>query len=94
MGRPEFLPDGSAAFAGENNYCGPYEVLSFRTKIGPRRLAAIVSQEIDRVSLSQADAILLAIDEQFRLGNEITVHKNPRWSLDHYFKYMREQGRI
>lgn len=75
-----------------NYHFGPMVWLEQETKINRRRISAILSGEIQRVPLTQADKLLTAIGKSHMLGREILVHKNPVWTLEKYQAYMEERG--
>lgn len=74
---------------------GPLDWLKEKTGLNIRRINGIVAGEFRTVSLSQADAILTAI-ERISALTDGTLHiiPNPNWSLEKWTEYMRERGCI
>jgi len=73
---------------------GPHGYLSRESGVPVRQISRIVNLEITSVSLSDADAILQALERPDYLGNEIQVVPNPNWSLERWMAYMEERGCI
>lgn len=69
--------------------------LSFETEIGVRRLWGIMRKEYKTVPFSQAEKILMALQEENLLTNgDVRVIPNPNWSLEKWMNYMEERGCI
>jgi hypothetical protein len=77
---------------GEQQFYSPLTWLSEVTGIPPRTITAYIRNERKYVILENADAILQAIDKTDLLQTEITVMRNPQWSLEKYIEYMAERG--
>lgn len=77
-----------------NEFMGPQTLLAEKTGLTLRRVAGICNGEYPRVPLHQADALLTAIHHNGELapGGRVTIHPNPNWSLERWFKYMEERG--
>lgn len=74
---------------------GPIQFLSMKTGIHIRRVSGICNGEFERVPLAQADALLTAIGKNELLATgEVPIYKNPKWSNERWFEYMRERGCI
>jgi hypothetical protein len=77
----------------EETFMGPIDWLSEKTEIHIRRVRGIVNGEFATVPLSDADALLQAIDRPDILAvGEIGVYPNPNWSQERWVEYMRERG--
>jgi hypothetical protein len=74
---------------------GPHDYLSEQTGLHVRRVSGIINGEFFVVPLTQADALLQAIERPDLLGaGEIQVVVNPNWSLEKWMDYMAERGCI
>lgn len=72
---------------------GPINWLRDNSGINIRRIYGILKGEIPFVPISDADAILTAIGQNFRLANgDIEVVKSPNWSPEAWAKYMQSRG--
>jgi transcriptional regulator with XRE-family HTH domain len=77
------------------NYLGPQNYIAIHSGISIRQISRICNSETKFVSLSKADAILSAIDQQELLRNgEIKIIPNPTWSMESYMRWMKERGCI
>jgi hypothetical protein len=85
---------GEGSFGGKDpDFIGPIQMLAERTKINARRVSGICNGEFKYVSLTQAEALLGAIDSEYKLSNgEIRVIPNPMWSPEQWVDYMQSRG--
>lgn len=71
----------------------PYDFMNEKTGISVRQIARYCNSERPWISLSHADALLVAIGRQeLLMTDEIKVIANPTWSLEAYVAYMKERG--
>jgi predicted lipase len=76
-----------------NDFIGPIELLAEKTGMHIRQVSRICNGELKTVQESQAEKLLIAIDESYRFSNgEIQVVPNPNWSNERWIRYMQEQG--
>jgi len=73
-------------------FVGPVNWLAEQTGIHVSRVEQICNGKIPRVPLSQADKLLTAIDENYKLGSVIRIKPNPNWSFEKWQEYMQERG--
>jgi hypothetical protein len=88
------LSNGRNLKSISNGFIGPIQWLSQETGIHTRTVSGICNGEFPRVGLSKADALLTATGQNYLLGSEISVKKNPRWSDETWREYMAERGCI
>jgi hypothetical protein len=79
-------------FASVRAVIGPEEWLSQETGIHDRRIRGLIRGEYKFVPLTQADAVLTALDKQDLLKDILHVIPNPNWSPEKWAEYMRERG--
>lgn len=77
---------------GGIRFYGPIQYLADHTGINARRVSGICNGEFSMVPLSQADALLQAIEQTDFLDKEIQVVPNPNWSPERWLAYMEERG--
>jgi hypothetical protein len=81
-------------------FMGPIQYISEKSGIDPRRISGMCNGEFPRVGLTQADAVLAAINMNHLLmakegeTPEIPIKPNPQWSMEKYQEYMAERGCI
>jgi hypothetical protein len=73
------------------DFVGPIGWLAEKTGINPRRVQGICNGEYSTVGVSQADALLSAI-ERTDLFTSLWVSPNPNWSNEKWIEYLRERG--
>lgn len=71
---------------------GPTQYISMQTGIDRRRVSGMMNGEYKFVPLSQADAVLSAIDKDYLIGGFLHVIPNPNWSMESWVNYMKERG--
>lgn len=69
-----------------------HEWLAEQTGIHVRRISGLINGEYTCVPLSQADAVLQAIERADYLETRLHVIPNPNWSPERWMQYMQERG--
>jgi hypothetical protein len=86
--RPGRITDtGSTA-----NFMSAINWLAQETGLHVDRIRRIKSAQLEKVPFRQADKILSAMGESFRIGEDIEVIPNPRWSPELWHQYMSSRG--
>ncbi len=74
-------------------YVGPINYINQETGIHIRIIRKLIVVESELVTLSLADRILTPLGLAYKLSNgELPVIKNPKWSTEKWFEYMKERG--
>jgi len=78
---------------GGHEFLGPLEWLHQESGVRPRQISRIKNEEQRFTSLTQAEALLMAISREHMLHTgEIHIIPNPNWSQEQYLEYMQERG--
>lgn len=89
----DVVANGHFAQDKQHNFIGVLEWLSSKTGIHERRIREFQHGKVERVPLSQADALIQAMNLTHLFWNgTLKVIPNPLWSLQKYLDYMRERG--
>jgi len=85
-------PGTARSMIQQSGAVGPVQYLSQESGIHIRRVSGLCNGEFDFVGLSQAEQILMAIDQEnlLRTG-EIPVVPSPNWPFDKWVSYMEQQ---
>lgn len=78
----------------KEGFYGPVDWLAEKAELNVRRVQAFLNEEIENVPLSQADALMQAMNLTHLWGITIHVKPNPQWSMESYMAYMKERGCI
>lgn len=84
---------GENSWGEQAEFIGPMQMLTEHTEINIRRVRGICNGEFKYVPLTQAEALLIAIGEEYKLSNgEIRVIPNPMWTPEQWVDYMQSRG--
>lgn len=75
------------------DFIGALEYLANESGLHTRKIAGIVREEVNFISLTDADKLLHALSMEHLLSTgEIQVVPNPNWSPERWREYMQERG--
>ena len=79
------------ALEGWDNGIGPVKVLADESGIKERRILAIRKRETMTTSLRVVEQLAYAMGMEY-LASELTLYRNPLWSVDSFIRWLGKQG--